>query len=163
MWDSRASSFSKTGKTRWSYETYSTKDRAQDAFGRARPLTMQESPSFHECANVQRSDYRQPRSSWQRDNRSWYNVDFLFSLYLLLPRTIAISTACSLLFVPKRCRSIKIARMLRRSSLFSSSLVQLALSPCLLNTKIIGRFSANLGDLGGNQVENSEQIGADVD
>jgi hypothetical protein len=107
MCDSRASSFSKTGKTRWSYEAYSTKDRAQgqDAFGRARPLTLQENPSFlHELANVQRSGYRQLRSSWQQDSRSWYtdNVDFLFSLCLVLPRTIAISTAYSWSF-PKRC------------------------------------------------------------
>ncbi|RLU23461.1 hypothetical protein DMN91_003665 [Ooceraea biroi] len=57
---------------RWSYETYSSRDHAQgqDAFSRTRPLTTQETPLPHECANVQHSGYRQLRSSWQQDSRS---------------------------------------------------------------------------------------------
>lgn len=84
MWDSRENfPFSKTGRTRWSYEAYSSENQAQSqyTFARMHPsVTVQEDPASQRVNVQQRTSYRQQRSSWQQDSRSWYttHVNFLF-------------------------------------------------------------------------------------
>lgn len=90
MWDSRenSSKFSKTGRTRWSYETYSfdcaNQAQCRDTFARMRPsITVQEddASALQQRVNVQqRTSYRQQRSSWQQDSRSWYTMHVNFLL-----------------------------------------------------------------------------------
>jgi len=91
MWDSRASLFSKTGRTRWSYDAYSTSED-RDAYsspGTCRPVVaMRESPALQQRT----TSYRQQRSSWQQDSRLWYTALSIFSFVsLTFSRAIATS------------------------------------------------------------------------
>lgn len=110
MWDSRAR-FSKPGRTRWSYETYSSRDphAGNQQFSRTRSLMMQENPPPvpRECANVQHSGYRQLRSSWQQeqDGRSWYTVHVLSLSLFLLSLFVPLSSS---FFAPSRYRLVSL-------------------------------------------------------
>jgi len=114
MWDSRENSFTKTGRTRWSYETCSSARENQtqnrDTFARMRPshVSVQEDSASQQRVNVQQRSsylYRQQRSSWQQDNHSWYTmrVNFLLSsvLRLLASRYRNIHKVVSHLFLHK--------------------------------------------------------------
>lgn len=108
MRDSRTSSFCQSGRMRWSYESYSSKNNVynQDTKMHHPSVTMQvaqEIPS--QCVNLQqRSCYRQQRSSWQ-DSRSWYNAN---RFRLRLFRTFSFDRDIGMLFLIFSSNDIKI-------------------------------------------------------